>query len=81
MVSVASKWTLDEAREVIAGRLQARDLEMMDAVIVLLTLVYQFNPTDLEAIMHEEVVKLDHAGQVYWLGERCTCGNPALHGE
>jgi hypothetical protein len=82
MASVASSpLTLDDARVMIARRFAERSLERMESTIILLTIACGFDSDDLQVIMHEEVAKLDHAGQTYWLGEDCDCGNPGLHGE
>lgn len=75
-----SELTLDDARALLARRFEQCNVEDMEATILLLTIVCEFDTDDLGAILHEEVVKLDHAKQTYWLGERCTCGNALLHG-
>lgn len=66
--------TLEEARKLIDEAMLTMKQEKLDAAVV--GLVFAFNgdrDNHIEAIMREEIVKMPHDVQHFWLSERCDC--------
>lgn len=51
---------------------------MMDSALMALVVIWEVDMEVIEAVMHEEVVKLSHEHQLYWMG-KCECGQELFH--
>lgn len=79
-VPSAVSTSVEEARAAVRQALQTKDQEGLDELVFAVELEWGIFGTQeqytLEAILKEEVVKLTHELQHWWLQEQCPCGGP-----
>lgn len=65
--------TQAQARERVHQGLLSMDQQLLDSTVVALVFELQGDPnSDVEAYMHEEIAKMPHEVQTFWMGT-CNC--------